>query len=187
VVDGGYFENSAATTALEIATRIKDVCAVSHITNVDVKVIMISNDPRKGSIAMAPAKPGPEPPGPKRTKSMTTQGQFLGELTAPIYAMMNTREARGSYAQKAIKREQRRFKVGVTEAPTEIDQAQPATPDIIYFALRDTEVPLPLGWMLSAAAAKTMQEQLHLEDGIVRNETAMNAVLTSLPAPPLAP
>ena len=44
---------------------------------------------------------------------------------------------------------------------------QPATQDIVYFGLRDTEVPLPLGWMLSAAAAKTMQDQLHLDDGVV--------------------
>ena len=187
VVDGGYFENSAATTVLEIAMRIKDWCAFKQITNVDVKVIMISNDPRKGSIAIAPAKPGPEPPGPKRSESVTTDGQFLGEVTAPLYALMNTRNARGLYAQKAIKREQRRFKVGTTEAPSEVDEAQPATPDIIYFALRDTEVPLPLGWMLSAAAAKTMQDQLHLEDGVVRNETAMNAVLSSLAAPPVGP
>src|SRR5258708_4861452 len=66
IVDGGYFENSAATTADEIATRIKDFCAYKKIANVDVKVIMISNDPRKPSIA--PAKPAPEPPGPKRTR-----------------------------------------------------------------------------------------------------------------------
>jgi hypothetical protein len=181
IVDGGYFENSAATTALEIVTRIKDVCAHDRIANVDVKVIMISNDPRKGSIAIAPAKPGPEPPGPKRTKPMTTQGQFLGELTAPLYTLLNTRNARGTFAQKAIKREQRRFKVGVTAAPSETEETQPATKDIIYFTLRDTNVPLPLGWMLSAAAAKTMRDQLQLEDDVVHNGTAMDEVLKILP------
>jgi hypothetical protein len=183
IVDGGYFENSAATTALEIVTRIKDVCAHDRIANVDVKVIMISNDPRKGSIAIAPAKPGPEPPGPKRTKPVTTNGQFLGELTAPLYTLLNTRNARGTYAQKAIKREQRRFKVGVTAAPSETEETQPATKDIIYFTLRDTNVPLPLGWMLSAAAAKTMQDQLLLEDDVVHNGTAMDEVLKILPTP----
>lgn len=183
IVDGGYFENSAATTALEIVTRIKDVCAHDLIANVDVKVIMISNDPRKGSIAIAPAKPGPEPPGPKRTKPMTTQGQFLGELTAPLYTLLNTRNARGTYAQKAIKREQRRFKVGVTAAPSETEETQPSTKDIIYFTLRDTNVPLPLGWMLSAAAAKTMQDQLRLDDDVVRNGMAMDEVLKILTTP----
>ena len=114
---------------------------------------------------------------------MTTQGQFLGELTAPLYTMLNTRNARGTYAQKAIKREQRRFKVGVTAAPSEIEETQPATKDISYFTLRDTNVPLPLGWMLSAAAAKTMQDQLRLEDDVFHNGTAMDDVLQILPAP----
>jgi hypothetical protein len=185
IVDGGYFENSAATTALEIVTRIKDICAHDQIANVDVKVIMISNDPRKGSIAIAPAKPGPEPATPKRTKPVTTNGQFLGEVTAPLYTLLNTRDARGTYAQKAIKREQRRFKAGVGASPNETDEAQPATKDIIYFGLRDTEVPLPLGWMLSEAAAKTMQSQLRMEDGVVHNGASMEEMSRILqPATP---
>ena len=122
IVDGGYFENSAATTAYEIATRIKDWCAFKKITNVDVKVIMISNDPRKPPIG--PAKPQPELPGPKHTESLLVSGQFMGELTAPLYALLNTRNARGTYAQKAIGREQRRFKVGVVEAPPDSEAAE---------------------------------------------------------------
>ncbi len=176
IVDGGYFENSGATTALEIATRIKDVCAVAKITNVDVKVIMISNNPRKGSISIAPAKPAAEPTGPKRSTSETKKGAFMGELTAPLYALLNTRDARGAYAQKAIAREQRRFKAGVIAAPSETDQAQPNTKDILYFGLRDMNVPLPLGWMLSAAAAKSMQDQLRLNDNVVHNGEAMDEI-----------
>ena len=114
---------------------------------------------------------------------MTTNGQFLGEVTAPLYTLLNTRNARGTYAQKAIGREQRRFKVGVTAAPSETEETQPATKDIICFTLRDTNVPLPLGWMLSAAAAETMQDQLQLEDNVVRNRTAMDEVLKILPIP----
>lgn len=183
IVDGGYFENSAATTALEIVTRIKDVCAFDKIANVDVKVIMISNDPRKPSIMIAPAKPAPEPPGPKRSKPVTRHGQFLGETTAPLYTLLNTRSARGTYAQKAIAREQRRIKAGVISAPNDAEQAQPPTKDIIYFGLRDRNVPLPLGWMLSAEAAKTMQDQVRLDDDVVHNGAAMDDVLKILPAP----
>jgi hypothetical protein len=183
IVDGGYFENSGATTALEIATRIKDLCAFEKITNVDVKVIMISNDPRKQSIMIAPAKPVAEPPGPKRSKPMTIQGQFLGETTAPLYALLNTRNARGTYAQKAIAREQRRFKAGVVSAPSAAEQEQPRTKDIIYFGLRDTNVPLPLGWMLSDGAARAMQRQLNLNDDVLHNAEAMDEVLKILPAP----
>jgi len=179
IVDGGYFENSAATTAYEIATRIKDWCALKKIANVDVKVIMISNNPRKPSIA--PAKPAPEPPEPKRTRPVVVSGQFMSELTAPLYTLLNTRDARGTYAQKAIGREQRRFKAGVVSAPAEAESPQQLTKDIVYFNLRDTQVPLPLGWMLSAAAAKTMQDQLRLDDNVVHNATSMNEVLKSLP------
>jgi hypothetical protein len=56
IVDGGYFENSGATTALEMVSRINEWCAFKHITDVDPKVIMISNNPRRPPIA--PAKPG---------------------------------------------------------------------------------------------------------------------------------
>ena len=37
--------------------------------------------------------------------------------------------------------------------------------------------------MLSAAAAKTMQDQLRLEDNVVHNGTAMDEVLKILPIP----
>ena len=175
IVDGGYFENSAATTALEIVTRIKDVCAHDHIANVDVKVIMISNNPQKESIAIAPAKPAPEPARPKRTQPVTSNGQFLGEVTAPLYALLNTRDARGTYAQRAIARAQRRFKTGTDAGTSEMEETQPVTKDIIYFGLRDTEVPLPLGWMLSDAAAKTMQTQLQTA-GNVHNGESMDEI-----------
>jgi len=181
IVDGGYFENSAATTAYEIATHIKDWCAFKKISNVDVKVIMISNDPRKPSIA--PAKPAPEPSGPKHTESLLVRGQFMGELTAPLYALLNTRNARGTYAQKAIRREQRRFKAGLLEAPPDTEAAELNTRDIVYFKLRDTQVPLPLGWMLSAAAARTIREQINQDDEVVQNQSAMNEVLKTLPPP----
>ena len=184
IVDGGYFENSAATTAYEIATRIKDWCAFKKIENVEVKVIMISNNPRKSSIMIAPAKPGPEPEGPKRSEEETVTGHFMSEVTSPLFTMMNTREARGTYAQKAIQREQRRVKAGVVKPPVEAEHAEPRSPDIFYFNLRDTQVPLPLGWMLSKAAAETMRAQLQFDDGgQIRNASSMDQVLRTLPAP----
>jgi hypothetical protein len=176
VVDGGYFENSGATTALEIVRRVKDWCEFKKITNVDVKVIMISNDPQKGSLTIAPAKPGPSPPPQQlRSEPVTTTGDYLGDVTAPPYALLNTRDARGVYAQKAIAREQRRVKAN--EAP----DIMPSTKDIVYFGLRETEVPLPLGWMLSKEAARTMRDQLYWNDEVVQNGEAINQVLASLP------
>jgi hypothetical protein len=179
IVDGGYFENSAATAAYEIATRIKAWCRspTRNIENVDVKVIMISNNPRKPPIDPA-ATPVRKSDVPKRTQEVTYKGNFLGDVTAPIYALLNPRDARGTYAQKNIALEQRRRKAGMS-APA------PATKDIIYFRLRDTQVPLPLGWMLSAGAAETMRDQVQLDDDVVQNKTAINDILKTLP--PVAP
>src|SRR5437667_235836 len=39
IVDGGYFENSGATAALEIVTRINELCAFKHITDFHPKGI----------------------------------------------------------------------------------------------------------------------------------------------------
>ena len=109
---------------------------------------------------------------------MTTQTNFLGDLTAPPYALLNTRDARGVYAVRAIAREQRRSKAGETEG------MPLGTRDIVYFGLRDTDVPLPLGWMLSREAARTMREQLYLDDDVVQNGEAMRLILGSLPPSP---
>jgi hypothetical protein len=174
------FENSAATTADETVMRIKDFCAFKKIAHVDVKIIMISDNPRKPPIG--PAQPQPEPPGPKHTQSVLVQGQFMGELTAPLYTLLNTRDARGTYAQKAIRRKQRHFKAGVVETPGEAESAQQLAKDIIYFKLRDNQVLLPLGWMLSAAAAKTIRDQINQDNEVVQNQRAMNEVLKTLPA-----
>lgn len=180
VVDGGYFENSGATTAYEIATRLKDVCAREKIENVDIKVIMISNDPRKPPIG--PARAQSEQEG--RTESVLKRGQFMGEVMAPIYSLLNTRNARGTYAQKAIGREQRRFKAGVIEAPLEMELPQTSAKNIFYFKLRDTRVPLPLGWMLSAAAAESMTSQLDQDDDVIQNGSTLREIIGTLPPIP---
>ncbi|PYI93364.1 MAG: hypothetical protein DME97_06415 [Verrucomicrobia bacterium] len=178
VVDGGYFENSGAITALEIVQRIDDWCDHEGIRNVDVKVIMISNDPRKPSLSIAPAKPGPESNAPGRTEPVTDRGAFLGDVMAPVYALLNTRDARGVYAQKAIRREQRPFKAD------EPDRLPSDTKDIVYFGLLDMDVPLPLGWMLSREAAKTMTSQLYKNEGNIKNGEGMDEVRRSLLGPP---
>ena len=94
----------------------------------------------------------------------------MSELTAPLYTLLNTRDTRGTRA-KGIGREQRRFKVGVVEAPGEAEPSQQLTKDIVYFNLRDTQVPLPLGWMLSAAAARTIREQINEDDDVAHNQS----------------
>ena len=65
--------------------------------------------------------------------------------------------------------------------PLAKDQPESLTHHIFYFALEDREVPLPLGWMLSDAPAKSMQDQLRLDGEVVQNQSSMNNVLKTLP------
>lgn len=70
------------------------------------------------------------------------------------------------------------------EHPAQIAESpQQVTKDIFYFNLRDTQVPLPLGWMLSAAAAGAIREQINQDNEVVQNQSAMNDVLRALPPP----
>jgi len=180
IVDGGYFENSGATAALEIVTRINELCAFKHITDVDPKVIMISNNPRRPPIA--PAKAGPEKSGPTLTQPETVHGYLLGEVMSPVKAMLNARDARGTFAQKAIAHQQRRFKAADIAPPSK-DQPESLSRDIFYFSLEDQDVPLPLGWMLSDAAAKSIRGQWNFDGVVVRNKTAAEEINRTLPPP----
>jgi hypothetical protein len=176
IVDGGYFENSGATTALEILTRINEWCAFKHITDVDPKIIMISNNPRRPPIA--PAKPGPEKAGPTLTEPETVHGDLLGEVMSPVKALLNARDARGTFAQKAIAHQQRRFKAADTAPPSK-DQPESLSPDIFYFSLEDQDVPLPLGWMLSDAARKRCDAS-GTAMAVVKNKTVADEISRTL-------
>jgi hypothetical protein len=134
-----------------MVSRINEWCAFKHITDVDPKVIMISNNPRRPPIA--PAKPGPENTGPVLTEPETAHGVLLGEVMSPVRTLLNTRDARGTFSQKAIAHQQRRFEAAAIAQPSD-DQPESLSHDIFYFSLEDRDVPLPLGWMLSDAAAK---------------------------------
>lgn len=87
VVDGGYFENSGATTAAEIVAA---ALAGSSSALIPV-VIQISNDP-------------------VREAGRTTLGNDLAsELLAPVLALLNARSARGDHARLALKRQVERL------------------------------------------------------------------------------
>jgi hypothetical protein len=182
IVDGGYFENSAATTALEIINRINQWCAFKHITDVDPKVIMISNNPRQ--LPIAPAKPGPANTQLTLSEPEIVHGRILGEVLSPLKTLLNARDARGTFAQKAIAHQQRRFNASEAEPPNK-DQPELMTRDIFYFALEDRDVPLPLGWMLSDAAAKSIRGQWNYDGAVVQNKTAADEINRILP--PAAP
>jgi len=90
VVDGGYFENSGGTTALEVLTALKSNPGWARVQPV---VISITNDPV------------PENLPPATVLQQAQQDAFASETRAPIEALFNTRDARGIYARRKIARE----------------------------------------------------------------------------------
>jgi Patatin-like phospholipase len=185
VVDGGYFENSGATTALDILREITREMsrAGSDLEDTVPKLIMISNNPTANA---------PMPDGVKRKMIVTTEAEqkrsepstFLGDAIAPVNALLNTRDARGTYAQRAIGHAQEIFYENLNGKLPPNQEAK-----VYYFSLAPAEVPLPLGWMLSNRAARAMNLQLNDEGKSITtpvetwNKIVRAQIIASLPPP----
>ena len=176
IVDGGYFENSGTVTALEVVQVIERLAQSGNGTGSRIipVVITISNEPvslphgerdvfeseeqkqikqqlnvpSKGTATVLPTKK--EPPELKATRPF----DLASELLSPPKALMATRGARGTLAQRAIYEHQMRAQKNL-EA-----QGVNPPPMFIQFHLTDWGIPLPLGWSLSKGAAGDMQAQL---------------------------
>ena len=135
VVDGGYFENSGATTTLAILQTIDQLAETDPRWNlVERYVIHISNEPidpryANDSLTLAPDNPNIRPQ------------DFLNEALSPLSALLTTRNARGYYA-----RESAAWAVG--------------HPNYLHFGLCRRSANVPLGWVLSRATRQRMDEQL---------------------------
>jgi hypothetical protein len=136
VVDGGYFENSAATATLEILQTIallRD--ANPRWKQVDAYVIHISNepvDPRFYNDSLLTA-PDNERIAPR---------EFLNEAMSPLWAMLNTRDARGRWSRESL--------------------AWQAGGDYYFhFGLCRISSNVPLGWVLSGSTRQRMEAQLN--------------------------
>jgi hypothetical protein len=140
VVDGGYFENSGAATALEVLYEVEAAIERGGWHEFVPVVIEIRNGPTKekpNTTTQAQSTPAP-----------SKEREFLSEALAPVSTLLNTRDARGTFSQAAIRSEQ--------------DSQDPPPPLTNWFliGLHDSDVPLPLGWMLSGDAANEMRRQL---------------------------
>ena len=185
VVDGGYFENSGATTALDILREITREMgrAGSDLGDTVPKLIMISNNPTANA---------PMPAGAKKKMTVTTEAEqkrsepstFLEDVMAPVDALLNTRDARGTYAQRAIGHAQEIFYENLKGTLPPNQQAK-----VYYFSLAPAEVPLPLGWMLSNRAAHAMHLELNDEGKSITtpvetwNKFVREQIIASLPPP----
>lgn len=185
VVDGGYFENSGATTALDILREITREMgrAGSDLGDTVPKLIMISNNPTANA---------PMPAGAKTKMTVTTAaeqkrsepGTFLEDVMAPVDALLHTRDARGTYAQRAIGHAQVIFYENLKATLPPNQEAK-----VYYFSLAPAEVPLPLGWMLSNRAAHAMHLELNDEGKSITtpvdtwNKFVREQIIASLPPP----
>lgn len=84
IVDGGYFENFGAQTALELANAMRAIDP-----QLVPFVLIISNDPEIPTDDVLKAPDAGE-------------GQFLTDLSAPAKTILNTRAARGTLAVDAV-------------------------------------------------------------------------------------
>lgn len=135
VVDGGYFENSGATTTLEILKTIDQLAEEDkQWERVEPIVIHISNEPVNPSAGPDTLQAAPENPG-------TAPHRWLNEVLSPLWTLLNTRGARGAYARETV-----RWHVG---------------PDnFLHFGLCRRSANVPLGWVLSRTTREHMEDAL---------------------------
>jgi hypothetical protein len=150
LVDGGYFENSGTTTLREIIHRLRAIAAKQG-QPLQIIVLHISNDPSLHDFIDAhdPIKPLPLYSAACPRVPSPTERSSYGEATAPIVALLDTRDARGEYARAQL------------FSSLRINQVNPDDGDILWHVrLCPGDYPLPLGWTISPPVFAEMHRQL---------------------------
>ncbi|MEZ0257114.1 MAG: hypothetical protein ACAI37_17650, partial [Chthoniobacter sp.] len=190
-VDGGYFEDSGATTALELIQLIEtwnDQSSTTGVLFVPV-VLVINNDPRTMPSGgqqhpdndHAAQKKQAATESKKTPEEKSEDSPWAPELLSPPKALMQTRSSRGAFARRSLYEHQRAalssllLKPNLDSKvlksfpglnPSYQDGFGPAqTPNYIQFSvIKETNgAPLPLGWSLSDAAQDNMDKQITQE------------------------
>lgn len=154
LVDGGYFENSGLTTLVEVGEVLATVYDGCHadgrrIAGPDcpLRFIHISNDPA----VEAMLGEGHDSCASSRTV------EHYGEVSAPVVALLNTRDGRGRTARAAAVTQ---YALDAGRASVEADLQH-----IYHFRLCEGRHHLPLGWTLSSLAWDEMTAQ---RDGLAQ-------------------
>lgn len=132
-VDGGYFENSAATVIEHLIRKLRAQPDGAG----RLRVIHISNDP---AIAGFEPEGGDVCPGGRDD----SEAKIYGEMRAPLIAILATRMARGEYARRAL---------------AHLVRARPGDHIWHYRLCRRSRV-IPLGWTIGSTTTNEMREQL---------------------------
>ena len=135
IVDGGYFENFGAATALDILQNLAKTSSDSEDWR-RLVVIQISSDPDYPGVVRN------DGPGTRRDAS---PGSFAGELRSPLKALLNTRTARGVLAAQRLH-----------------DWTEDKGGTFVEFRLLESpNMPdPPLGWTLSVQATENIDCQI---------------------------
>jgi hypothetical protein len=133
LVDGGYFENSGLTTALEIADEL---VASAKEQRREIRIVLVQLENHDAS----PADEGPS--------------TSLVELLTPFRASLATRDARADQARDAVERRLGRN--------CEQGGGVCASFERVSLKLARCNVAIPLGWSISEGAQNEIQTQLGL-------------------------
>lgn len=150
LVDGGYYENSGATTLLEVTQQLQAIAA-RRGQSLRLIVLHISNDPQLTDFIDQhdPSRFMPLYSAACAQSARLPPSAPSGEVVAPAKALLATRDARGSYARAQLLHS------------LHPDSAMPAQGDLLWhFRLCAGEYPIPLGWTVSAPVFAEMQRQL---------------------------
>lgn len=134
VVDGGYFDNSGAITAMELVYAVRDKLKKMGKT-AQLKVIMINNNP-------VPDTSGSSGDQDLHTKPEIKPLRFSSGLLAPILTLLKVRTAHAAAAQDQLKK---------------LVENNRGT--YILLVPHKGKVTLPLGWSLSHKAIQEMNQQ----------------------------
>jgi hypothetical protein len=203
VIDGGYFENYGAQTAVELAHKAID--AIKKIEGASIRpvILQISSDPTmvEGNTLVRQRCSGHDREflEPYKARSHWWDLSLFNELRAPMIGIMSVREAHGFAAVNGLAQL-------CCEAPSTTDRTGPITdindaatslksaaapPMFVHLAMCKAApgerhpVNPPLGWVLSKATEDRFTEIL----GRCGNERQLTELVRALggPATPTAP
>lgn len=140
IIDGGYFENYGAETLRDLLRWIRKH-PQGRLGHTRLVVLVISNDVGMPRASFDKEVPRPDP-----------APRFLNEVRAPLKGLLNTRNARGMLAVKALRAEVEDYCLGQTSC---------WDPVFALFHLERTgESDPPLGWVLSQGSMQNMRDQI---------------------------
>jgi hypothetical protein len=180
VVDGAYFESSGAVSAMNVLTALR----VGH-SNLFPILVLIRNDPQAPpvcdrstetrSVQLAPVTRGPR------------ANELVSEVTAPLAALLEAREARGRLAEITAAKRVEAMGGAVVEislaADTQVELRAAQSPEAKETVRRRTLEP-PLGWSLSEGVRHAMDEVLDSRGGgLGRELQVLRAALATATVP----